>query len=220
MMSLPCITNHSAEVPYFDEMNFVSWKIQMSSYLCEMNSQVWWMVDVGLSHVLEDCPQTQGQNKCLYLEAHTSNALSSVLSAEIKDDIKMEYGLLERANLLWKALEQMYDSRNDKRSLSNVLENISTSSIHTDQDQEKESSVQREEVKSVSLGKLVCPISQTRTSDFVRTENCLAEEDDHSMSSSNVDNDDDHIDDEYDEQEFLVEFKKLISKHMKLQKRH
>jgi hypothetical protein len=178
------------------------------------------MVDVGLSHVLEDCPQTQGQNKCLYLEAHTSNALSSVLSAEIKDDIEMEYGLLERANLLWKALEQMYDSRNDKRSLSNVLENISASSIHTDQDQEKESSVQREEVKSVSLGKLDCPICQTRTSDFVRTENCLAEEDDHSTSSSNVDNDDDHIDDEYDEQEFLVEFKKLISKHMKLQKRH
>jgi hypothetical protein len=146
--------------------------------------------------------------------------LSSVLSAEIKDDIEIEYGLLERANLLWKALEQMYDSRNDKRSLSNVLENISASSIHTDQDQENESSVQRDEVKSVSLGKLDCPIFQTGTSNFGRTENCLAEEDDHFTSSSNIDNDDDHIDDEYDEQEFLVEFKKLISKHMKLQKRH
>jgi hypothetical protein len=63
----------------------------------------------------------------------------------------MEYGLLERANLLWKALEQMYGSRNDKRSLSNVTENISSSSsIHTDQDQEEQSSVQREEVKSAS----------------------------------------------------------------------
>jgi hypothetical protein len=29
----------------------------MFSYLCEMNSQVWWMVDVGLSHALEDFPQ-------------------------------------------------------------------------------------------------------------------------------------------------------------------
>jgi hypothetical protein len=83
------------------------------------------MVDIGLSLALEDCPQTQGQKKCLYLEAHASNALSSVLNAEIKDNIEMKYGFFERANILWKALEQMYGSRNDKRSLSNVLENVS-----------------------------------------------------------------------------------------------
>jgi hypothetical protein len=40
----------------------------------------------------------------------------------------------------------------------------------------------------------------------------LAKEDDSSTSSS----DDDDTDDEYDGQELLVEFKKLISKHMKL----
>jgi hypothetical protein len=72
----------------------------MSSYLHEMNPQVWWMVDIGISHTLEDYPQTQGQKKCLYLEAHASNALSSTLSAKIKDEIEMEYGWLERANLL------------------------------------------------------------------------------------------------------------------------
>jgi hypothetical protein len=49
------------------------------------------MVDIGLSHTLEDCPQTEGQKKCLYLEAHASNDLSSALSAEIKDEIEMEY---------------------------------------------------------------------------------------------------------------------------------
>jgi hypothetical protein len=58
------------------------------------------MVDVRLSHALEDCPQTQLQKKCLYLEAHTSNGLSSILSAKIKDEIKMEYAWPERANLL------------------------------------------------------------------------------------------------------------------------
>jgi hypothetical protein len=47
----------------------------------------------------------------------------------------------------------------------------------------------------------------------------LSEEDDCSTSSSDI-NDDDYTDDEYDEQERLVEFKKLISKHMKLQKTH
>jgi hypothetical protein len=63
------------------------------------------------------------------------------LSVEIKDKIKMEYGLLERANLFWKVLEQMFGSSNEKRSSSNVPENISSSSIHIDQDQEEQSSV-------------------------------------------------------------------------------
>jgi hypothetical protein len=64
----------------------------MSSYLREMNPQIWWMIGIGLYYTLEDCPQAQGQNKCLYLKAHTSNGLSSALSAEIKDKIKIQYG--------------------------------------------------------------------------------------------------------------------------------
>jgi hypothetical protein len=47
------------EVPHFDGTNFVSWKSQLSSYLREMNPQVWWMVDVRLSDALEDCPQIE-----------------------------------------------------------------------------------------------------------------------------------------------------------------
>jgi hypothetical protein len=72
----------------------------MSSYLHKMNPQVWWMVDVGLSQALEDYPQIQAQKNCQYLEAHASIALSSALSAEIKDKIEIEYGFLERTNLL------------------------------------------------------------------------------------------------------------------------
>jgi hypothetical protein len=94
------------------------------------------MVDIGISHTLEDCPQTQGQNKCLYLEAHVSNALSSAFSAEIKDEIEIEYGWLERANLLWKVLDQMYGSNNSKKSSPSDLENISSSSTLFDQSQE------------------------------------------------------------------------------------
>jgi hypothetical protein len=95
------------------------------------------MVDVSFSHALEDCPKTQVQEKCLYLEAHASKDLSSALSAEIEDMIEIEYGLLKSANLLWKTLEQMFGSSNDKRSLTiSILENISSSSMHVDQDQE------------------------------------------------------------------------------------
>jgi hypothetical protein len=100
----------------------------MSSYLREMNPQVWWMVDIGLSHFLDDCPQTQAQKKCLYLEAHASNALFSALSTEIKNKVEMEYGWPERANLLWKVLEQMYGLSNSKKSSSSAMKNISSSS--------------------------------------------------------------------------------------------
>jgi hypothetical protein len=133
------------------------------------------MVDICHSHTLEDCPQTQGQKKCLYLKAHTSNALSSALSAEIKDEIKMEYGWLERANLLWKVLEQMYGSSNSKRLSSSAPENISSSSsssTHCDQDQEQQLSVQKE-LNSPSLGKPDGPIFQTGGSSFCRIEKRL-----------------------------------------------
>ncbi len=88
------------------------------------------------------------------------------MSAEIKDEIKMEYGWPERANLLWKVLEQMYGSSNSKRSSSSAPENISSSSTHFDQDQEEQSSVQKEELNSASLGKPDGSVSQTGVSGF------------------------------------------------------
>jgi hypothetical protein len=48
----------------------------------------------------------------------------------------------------------------------------------------------------------------------------LVEEEDCSTSSFDGDDDDDDTDDKYDYEEILLEFKKLISKHIKLQKRH
>jgi hypothetical protein len=111
-------------------------------------------------------------------------------------------------------LEQMYGSSNSKKSSLSDPKNISSSFIlFFYQSQEGQSSSQKEEAKSTSLGKPDCSVSQTGGSSFDRTENVLFEEDDCSTSSFDVDNDDD-IDDEYDKQEFLVEFKKLISKHM------
>jgi hypothetical protein len=73
-------------------------------------------------------------------------------SAKIEDMIEMEYGLLESANHLWKALKQMFGSSNDKRSSStSIPENISSSFINIVQDQEEQSSVQKEKIKSASL---------------------------------------------------------------------
>jgi hypothetical protein len=112
-------------------------------------------------------------------------------------------------------LEQMFGSSNDKRSSSNVPDNISSSFIHIDQDHEKQSSVQKEEVKSASLGKSDGPVSQTKTSSFGRTKVTLTEKED--CSTLTNDYDDDDTDDEYDDQELLLEFQKHVSKHIKLQ---
>jgi hypothetical protein len=57
------------------------------------------------------------------------------LSAEIKDEIEMECDWPKRANLLWKVLEQMNGSSNSKKSSSSAPENISSSSIHFDQEE-------------------------------------------------------------------------------------
>jgi hypothetical protein len=79
------------------------------------------------------------------------------LSAEIIDEIEIEYDWLERANLLWNVLEQMYGSSNSKRSSSSAPENISSSSTHYDEDKEEQSSVQKE-LNFVSLGKSDGPV--------------------------------------------------------------
>jgi hypothetical protein len=142
----------------FDGTNFVSWKTQLSSYLCEINPQAWYMIDVGFSHTLEDCPQTRAQEKYLYLDAHASKVLSSALSVEVGGMIEIEYDLFG-ANILWKALEQIYGSNNDKKSSStNIPKNISSSSMHIDQDQVVQSSIQHEKVKSANLGKPDVPV--------------------------------------------------------------
>jgi hypothetical protein len=74
--------------------------------------------------------------------------------------------------------------------------------------------IQKENEKSINLGKPDGPIFQTKTSGFDRTKDTMAEEEDCSTSSSDIDDDD--TDDKYDDQELLLEFKKLISKHIKL----
>jgi hypothetical protein len=68
-------------------------------------------------------------------------------------------------------------------------------------------------VRSVSLGKPDCPVSG-----FGRTETFLVEEEDCSTSSFDDDDDDDDTVDEYDYEELLLELKKLVRKHIKLQK--
>jgi hypothetical protein len=90
------------------------------------------------------------------------------LSAEIKNKIEMDYSWLERVNLLWKVLEQLYGSSNNKKSLSSAPENISSSSILFDQSQEGQSCSQKEKAKSASLGKPGCPVLEEQKMSYLK----------------------------------------------------
>jgi hypothetical protein len=85
-------------------------------------------------------------------------------------EVEIGYGWPERANLLWKVLEQMYGSSNSKKSSSSDLKNISSSSILFYQSQKEKSSSQKEEAKSDSLGRPDCLVSQTGLSNFGKIE--------------------------------------------------
>jgi hypothetical protein len=138
---------------------------------------------------LECLPSNTSIKKCIYLEAHASNILSSVLSAKIKEEIKMKYGLVEKANVWLKRWQEIILNKYSRQCLIIINTHWSRS--------RRAISVQKENVKFVSLGKPNCPISQTGISSFGRTETSLVEED-CSISSFNDDDDDDDTNNEYD----------------------
>jgi predicted MarR family transcription regulator len=59
-----------------------------------------------LFNALEDCPQTQEQDKCLYIKMHASKVLSSALSVEVEDMIETEYGLVESGIFFGKCMSK------------------------------------------------------------------------------------------------------------------
>jgi hypothetical protein len=102
----------------------------MSSYLREMNSQVWWMVDVVISQALEDCPQTEAQKNCLYLKVHASNVLFSAMSVEIKDEIEIEYGLLKEQIFFGSCLSKCLSQAMIRDHLQQKYQRISHPHLH------------------------------------------------------------------------------------------
>jgi hypothetical protein len=121
--------------------------------------------------------------------------------------------------------EEKYGSSDDERSLmKNDPKKISPLTGIIDQDQEKQLSIQKEELQSINLGKLDVLVSQTRCSGFGRTEASLVEEDGCSISSSEDDDDSEDSDDDSDDDDLnrvlMFEFEKLVGMHRKLQDKH
>ena len=67
------------ECPYtFDSTHFERWKIWMTYNFKFICPQMWWIVDVGLSHVLNENNLTQAQEKCLDLDIQATNIFLSI----------------------------------------------------------------------------------------------------------------------------------------------
>ena len=64
------------ECPHiFYGTHFARWKNWMICNFKSICPQIWWMVDVGFSHVLNEGNLTQTQEKCLDLDIQATNIL-------------------------------------------------------------------------------------------------------------------------------------------------
>ena len=66
--------------------------------------QMWWMVDVGFSHVLDERNLTQTQEKCLDRDIQATN----ILFRSLHDSILCEVMNMKNAHVIWSYLNETY----------------------------------------------------------------------------------------------------------------
>ena len=66
--------------------------------------QMWWMVDVGFSHVLDEDNLTQAQEKCLDLDIQATN----IMYRSLHDNIFGEITDMKTAHEIWSYLNEKY----------------------------------------------------------------------------------------------------------------
>ena len=69
-----------------------------------ISPQIWWMVDVGFSHVLDEENLTQAQEKCLHLDYQATN----IFYSSMKDNIFGEIMDMKSAHEIWSYLNEKY----------------------------------------------------------------------------------------------------------------
>ncbi|OQU83617.1 hypothetical protein SORBI_3005G145950 [Sorghum bicolor] len=138
------------ECPHiFDGTHFAQWRNWMTCNFKFISPRMWWMVDVGLSHVLDEENLTQAQEKCLHLDYQATN----IFYSSMKDNIFGEIMDMKSAHEIWSYLNEKYgaiikeydvpkvDAREDVEHDHNtvVVEDCSTSWSSEDEDDGYES---------------------------------------------------------------------------------
>ena len=83
-----------------------NWMICNFKFICP---QMWWMVDVGFSHVLDEGNLTQTQEKCLDLDIQATN----ILFRSLHDCILGEIMNMKIAHEIWSYLNEKYGAASD-----------------------------------------------------------------------------------------------------------
>ncbi|KAG0525329.1 hypothetical protein BDA96_06G046600 [Sorghum bicolor] len=127
------------ECPHiFDGTHFAQWRNWMTCNFKFISPQMWWMVDVGLSHVLDEENLTQAQEKCLYLDYQATN----IFYSSMKDNIFGEIMDMKSAHEIWSYLNEKYGAitkEDDHDHNTVVVEDCSTSWSSEDEDDGYES---------------------------------------------------------------------------------
>ncbi|KAG0517565.1 hypothetical protein BDA96_09G100200 [Sorghum bicolor] len=140
----------NVECPHiFDGTHFAQWRNWMTCNFKYISPQMWWMVDVGFSQVLDEENLTQAQEKCLHLDYQATN----IFYSSMKDNIFGEIMDIKSSHEIWSYLNEKYgvitkeddvpkvDAREDVEHDHNmmVVEDCSTSWSSEDEDDGYES---------------------------------------------------------------------------------
>ncbi|KAG0533062.1 hypothetical protein BDA96_04G160200 [Sorghum bicolor] len=98
------------ECPHsFDGTHFARWRNWMQCNFMFISPQMWWMVDVGFSHVLDEDDLTQAQEKCLDLDIQATN----IMYRSLDDCIFGEIIDMKTAHEIWVFLNEKYGAISD-----------------------------------------------------------------------------------------------------------
>ena len=98
------------ECPHiFDGTHFARWRNWMTCNFKFICPQMWWMVDVGFSHVLDENNLTQTQEKCLDQDIQATN----ILFRSLHDCILGEIMDMKTAHEIWSYLNEKYGAASD-----------------------------------------------------------------------------------------------------------
>ncbi|OQU77768.1 hypothetical protein SORBI_3009G099450 [Sorghum bicolor] len=98
------------ECPHsFDGTHFARWRNWIQCNFMFISPQMWWMVDVGFSHVLDENDLTQAQEKCLDLYIQATN----IIYRSLDDCIFGEIIDMKTAHEIWVFLNEKYGAISD-----------------------------------------------------------------------------------------------------------
>jgi len=98
------------ECPYtFDGTHFARWKNWMACNFKFISPQIWWIIDMGFSHVLDEKNATRAQKKYLHLDCQATNIIYQSLSDKIFGEIMY----MKTTHDIWLYLNLIYGRVSD-----------------------------------------------------------------------------------------------------------